>query len=264
MDQQTKKHKKTLKRATISGSTEGRERDDIVAAYNAGNKTDALSLTDAAREGIDLMGTGTMHVMESAQNLHSENQTMSRVARFGSHAKLPADQQKVVFVKYHSVFPSAAALEKQRKELEDYFDKKYKLKAHGEFDIVAALVRLFKQLENGETVDERYARTNLEKAKLLTPWLDLLKRVGDRKAAVVAAVKRLEAAGIATSAGGSGGKGGKKKRKTLTLEELAEIRKSLVIAKADPTPLPPSSSKKKRKREEGEVDGGEEAKKSKT
>lgn len=240
LDDEAKRQSITLRRATISGSTEGRERDDIVALHNAGGKLDVLSFTDAAREGVDLLGTGTMHVAESAQNLHSESQTMSRVARFGSHARLPSEQQRVVFVKYHSAFPSVAALEKQRDELERHFESKYKLKARGEFDIVAALARLFKQLENGETVDERYARTNLEKAKLLTPWLDLLKRVGDRREAVAAARSSVESE---ASVGG----GGRKPRKRLTVAELEAIRLNLVVERAQRTPLSPTSGGRKRK-----------------
>ena len=217
-------------------STEGRERDDVVALYNNGGKLDVLSITDAAKEGVDLLGTRTMHVAESAQNLHSENQTMSRVARFGSHSRLPLDQQKVTFVKYHSIFPTVEQLEKQRKELETYFEEKYKLPVKGEFDIVKTLAQLFKQLENGETVDEQYARTNLEKAKLLIPWLDMLKRVGDRKETVAKKVELQQAEERTTVTS-----------KKLTVEEIQQIQQSLVIKKADKTPI-----EKKRKSTEPE------------
>lgn len=229
---ETKKAKLTLRCGTITGSTEGRERDDVVALYNTGGKLDVLSITDAAKEGVDLIGTGTMHVAESAQNLHSENQTMSRVARFGSHAKLPPEQQKVMFVKYHSTFPSVEQMEKQRKELEHHFEEKYKLKARGEFDIVKTLAQLFKQLENGETVDEQYARTNLEKAQLLIPWLDMLKRVGDRKAAVqkITEKQQKDETKPATN-------------KKLTVEQIKTIQENFIIKKADQKPF-----EKKRKR----------------
>lgn len=229
--EQMRKHGKKLKRVTISGSTEGRERDSIVNDYNSG-KIDALSITDAAREGVDLHGTGTMHVLESAQNLHGESQTMSRVARFGSHSKLPPSQQSVTFIKYHSAFPSVAAMEKQRQELEQYFESTYKLKARGEFDIVKELARLFKQLENGQTVDERYAKNNLEKAKLLLPWLDMLKRVGDRKREVAAVIERRH------SEPTSSGRGTKRKREPkMTVKELDTACGAITIKKALQKPL---------------------------
>lgn len=227
LERQTKKHNKTLRIATISGSIEGRKRDEIVAAYNSNNKIDELLITDAAREGVDLHGTRTMFITESAQNLHGENQTMSRVARFGSHSKLPDNEQKVTFVKYRSTFPSVVAMEKQREELEDYFEKTYKLQARGTFDIVASLAALFKQYENGETVDEKYARNNLEKAKLLTPWLDMLKRVGDRKEAVAAVKRKREAENPAESA-----RNKRAKQAILTLDELETIKGQMIIPKA--------------------------------
>jgi len=216
-----------LRRKTISGSTDGRLRDTIVNEYNSGKKIDVLSITDAAREGVDLHGTGTMHVLESAQNLHNEGQTMSRVARFGSHASLPADKQRVVFIKYRSVFPNAEGLEKQRAELEKYFEDTYKLPARGKFDIVKQLLSLFKQMENGDTVDERYARTNQEKAKLLVPWLNMFKRVGNRRSAVDAATKLLPAA-VASAK--------RKRSEPLTAPALVAARKKVKIAPAKKVP----------------------------
>lgn len=227
LEKQIKKHNKPLRIATISGSIEGRKRDEIVAAYNTNTKIDELLITDAAREGVDLQGTGTMFITESAQNLHGENQTMSRVARFGSHSKLPEDKQKVTFVKYRSTFPSVAAMEKQRKELEDYFEKTYNLEARGVFDIVSSLASLFKQYENGETVDEKYARNNLEKAKLLIPWLDMLKRVGDRKKEVLEVKKKREAEKPAENL-----RAKRAKKGAFTQEELRKFRDEIHIPKA--------------------------------
>ncbi len=224
LEKQMKKHNKELKIATISGSIEGRKRDEIVAAYN-NRKTDELFITDAAKEGTDLHGTGTMFITESAQNLHGENQIMGRVARFGSHSKLPEDKQKVTFVKYRSTFPSVATLEKQRDDLENYFESTYNLEAKGTFDLVKSLAALFKQYENGETVDEKYARNNLEKAKLLTPWLDMLKRVGDRKEEVAAVKRKREAEKSADP-------NKRLKKSLMTLVELEAVRDDLFIAKS--------------------------------
>ena len=224
LEQKTKQQNRQSRIETISGSIDGRKRDEIVAAYNTNTKIDQLFITDAAKEGVDLQGTGTMFIAESAQNFHGENQTMSRVARYGSHSKLPNDKQKVVFVKYRSIFPSVVAMEKQRKELEDYFENTYKLEARGVFDIVASLASLFKKSENGETVDEKYARNNLEKAKLLVPWLDMLKRVGDRKKEVLKMKQKREAEKPAENS-----RMNRVKKGALTLQELQKIRQEIQI-----------------------------------
>jgi len=229
LDAEARKRGKSLKKSIISGSTEGRERDNIVQSYNNG-KLQILSITDAAKEGVDLHGTGTMHILESAQNLHGENQTMSRVARFGSHSKLPTRAQNVTFIKYHSVFPSVSAMEKQRADLEQYFEATYTLPARGQFDIVAELAQLFKQLENGKTVDERYAQNNLEKAKLLVPWLNTLKRVGDRRSQVAATARSEDKQSSAVST-----VAGKRKRQTqkLSIQQMDTLRSAISISKAN-------------------------------
>jgi hypothetical protein len=79
------------------------------------------------------------------------------------------------------------------------------------------------------------------------PWLDLLKRVGDRKAAVKAALAAQKAAGLILDSG-AGAPNKRVKKTPLTIEELESIRKNLVIEKADPEALlEKTAGKKKRK-----------------
>ena len=221
--EQAKKAGKKLTLARVTGVVDGRERDEIVSNYNDG-KTDVLFITDAAREGVDLHGTGTMHVLEVAENLHGEGQTMGRVARFGSHSHLPDAQQSVTFIKYRSTFPSVEAVRKQRSALERYFFDTYKLEAKDVFDIAAELARLFRESSDNKTVDEKFSENNIRKAKLLAPWLNMLKTVGDRRKQIAAAAAKQPIMKAAPK---------KRKQEKLTAEQVRSFTNELCIAAVD-------------------------------
>lgn len=183
VERELKKHQKekgaAFRTVLMTGSTPARERDEMIARFNR-KEIDVFFITDAAREGIDLHGTGTMHLIEPHENVHSERQTQSRVARHNSHVALPTSERQVIIVKYVSTFPALRASDK--KELDAYFERTYSLQSAQTFDIVKELDRMMKQAV--ETVDEQYERTNVEKARELQPWIDMLHRVGFRKEAV--------------------------------------------------------------------------------
>lgn len=176
-----KKNGKALLTVLMTGSTPARERDEMIAQYNRG-EIDVFFITDAAREGIDLHGTGTMHLIEPHENVHSEKQTQSRVARHNSHNSLPPAERRVNIIKYISIFPSLK--QSDRAALDEYFEKEYQLESKGNFDIVKEMTKLITEHHAKETVDEQYERTNVEKARELQPWIDMLHRVGFRKDAV--------------------------------------------------------------------------------
>lgn len=163
-----------LRTAMLTGSTESKERDRLIRLFNDGG-IDVFFITDAAREGIDLQGTGTMHLLEPHDNVYSESQTRSRVARHNSHASKQPDERHVTIVKYISTFPTVKASDKKR--LEAHLRSEYRLDT-SDFNIVAEMQRMMK--EAGTTVDEQYETNNIAKEREIRPWIEMVKRVGDR------------------------------------------------------------------------------------
>lgn len=163
------KHLKTL---LITGNTPARERDEYIARYNE-NKIDVLFITDAAREGIDLHNTGTLHIVEPHVNAFSENQTIARVVRHNSHRQ--KENKRVKIIKYLSVFPKITS--KDDKILQKYIVKHYEIDCKSLSKDFQRIMRS----ENMKTVDERYESNNLQKAKQIKPWLEMLQTVGKRK-----------------------------------------------------------------------------------
>jgi superfamily II DNA or RNA helicase len=161
--------------ALVTGSIEGSRRDRVIEAYNQ-KKIDVLFITDAAREGIDLKGTGTMHILEPHRNLLSERQTLARVARYDSHAECAT--KTVTVVKYVSIFPNLDPKDQCTQHvLRTYFEGTYDLEAN--FDIVKEVQRLIRAT-NG-TVDEEYEKTNLTKEREVRPCMEMLQEVGDMR-----------------------------------------------------------------------------------
>ena len=68
----------------ISGQTPTSQRQKIIDRYNKG-QIQMLLLCDVGGESIDLHGTVALHLMETFDNLQSEQQTIHRVARYNSH-----------------------------------------------------------------------------------------------------------------------------------------------------------------------------------
>lgn len=163
-----------LRTAVLNGSTESKERDRLIRLFNSGG-IDVFFITDAAREGIDLQGTGTMHLLEPHDNVYSESQTRARVARHNSHAAKDAAERNVTIVKYVSTFPSVRAGDKKR--LDAHLQSEYRLDT-SDFNIVDEVKFLI--AEAGSTVDEQYEKNNIAKEKEIRPWVEMVKRVGDR------------------------------------------------------------------------------------
>lgn len=167
------KKKSQLKTVLMTGSTAARERDLMISGYNGG-KVDVFFITDAAREGIDLHGTGTMHLLEPHENLYSERQTGARVARHNSHPP----GSKVTIVKYISTFPCLTAKDNAAiaKHIADNFDLDV-----DHLDCTKQLKLLIRDNSQDETVDEEYERRNVGKAAQLKPWIEMFERIGLRK-----------------------------------------------------------------------------------
>lgn len=85
----------TLRTATLTGGTRPAELRDILKRYNIDRTIDVLFLTSAVRQGISLLRTRTVHIMESGWNESLQDQVIGRVVRYKSHADLPETQRHV-------------------------------------------------------------------------------------------------------------------------------------------------------------------------
>ena len=86
--------------AVISGQTSNKV-GDTVKDFNAG-KLDALLLSAAGSEGLDLKGTRQIHVVEQPWTDTRLKQVIGRGIRFKSHTHLPKEQQHVDVVQWIS------------------------------------------------------------------------------------------------------------------------------------------------------------------
>ena len=77
----------------ICGNTPTQQRQKIIDSYNCGKKH-LLLLCDVGGEGIDLKNTVALHLMETFENLQSEQQTIYRVCRYNSHDQKQKQQQQ--------------------------------------------------------------------------------------------------------------------------------------------------------------------------
>lgn len=85
----------TLRTAILSGNTRPAELKSILKRYNDDRTLDVLFLTSAVRQGITLLRTRTVHIMESGWNESLQEQVVGRVVRYRSHADLPETQRHV-------------------------------------------------------------------------------------------------------------------------------------------------------------------------
>lgn len=85
----------TLRTALITGITKSSDLKCVMKAYNEDRKIDVLFLTSAVRQGISLLRTRTVHIMESGWNESLQEQVIGRVVRYGSHSDLPLNQRHV-------------------------------------------------------------------------------------------------------------------------------------------------------------------------
>ncbi len=85
----------SLRTALITGDTKPSELKNILKEYNIDRTVDVLFLTSAVRQGISLLRTRTVHIMEAGWNESLQDQVIGRVVRYLSHADLPETQRHV-------------------------------------------------------------------------------------------------------------------------------------------------------------------------
>jgi SNF2 family DNA or RNA helicase len=81
------------------GNISQKKRKQLVEDYNKG-RIKALLLSSAGGEGLDLMGTRQLQVLEPHWNDEKLEQVIGRAIRFGSHSQLPEDQRNVLIQRY--------------------------------------------------------------------------------------------------------------------------------------------------------------------
>lgn len=84
----------SLKTAVISGLTPNKIVNKTISDYNFG-KLDVLLITSTVRQGITLLKTRILHIMEPSWNESMIEQIIGRVVRFHSHVDLPLNERNV-------------------------------------------------------------------------------------------------------------------------------------------------------------------------
>lgn len=94
-----------IKYRIISGSVSKTKRAEYVKEYNDG-KIKVLFITKAGGEGLNLMETTSIMLMEPSWNETTVKQVIGRAIRFKSHDKLPPEKQHVDVFKLYTIKPS--------------------------------------------------------------------------------------------------------------------------------------------------------------
>lgn len=84
-----------LRTEIISGKTTQKQLRDIIRRYNDEKSIDVLFFTSAVRQGITLLRTRMVEIMEPGWNESLTEQVIGRVARYGSHSDLPLSERNV-------------------------------------------------------------------------------------------------------------------------------------------------------------------------
>ncbi len=93
-----------IKHRIISGEVTKAKRQEYVDLYNKG-KIKVLMITKAGGEGLNLLETRSIILMEPSWNETISNQVIGRAVRYKSHDNLPVDEQKVDIFKLYMIKP---------------------------------------------------------------------------------------------------------------------------------------------------------------
>lgn len=90
---------KGIEHGVYSGKVSQKARKQMIEDFNAGN-INALLLSSAGGEGLDLKGVRQLQVLEPHWNEEKLDQVIGRAIRQGSHEHLPEDQRNVLVQRY--------------------------------------------------------------------------------------------------------------------------------------------------------------------
>jgi hypothetical protein len=94
--------------AIFSGDLDDKERSKLLKKFNSpenryGDLIRVLLVTEAGAEGISVLETRHMHILESSNRVGKTFQAIGRVARFKSHINLPLSERNVKIWRYWSI-----------------------------------------------------------------------------------------------------------------------------------------------------------------
>ncbi len=97
-----------LRTEVFSGDLSDKGRSKLLREFNSpknryGDVIKVIFVTDAGAEGITLLETGHVHILESDPRENKIQQAIGRAVRFKSHTKMPLDEQQVHIWRYWSV-----------------------------------------------------------------------------------------------------------------------------------------------------------------
>lgn len=120
----SKLDKDKIKYEEYSGQVSKPLRDRIVKKYNEG-KINALLLSSAGGEGLDLKNTNLVQILEPHFNDEKINQVIGRAIRYKSHESLPEDKRNVLVQRYLSTFdkPIHVGGNKSVEAVDTYLDR---------------------------------------------------------------------------------------------------------------------------------------------
>ena len=105
-----------VKTAVFSGDLSDKKREKLLKEYNSidninGQKIKVLFLTDAGVEGISLLETGHVHILESDRRENKIQQAIGRAVRYKSHSRMKPEDRIVHIWRYWSVskYPKGTA-----------------------------------------------------------------------------------------------------------------------------------------------------------
>ena len=153
--QQTQHPKRIFR---IDGGMSVAERAAQMDTFNRSVRASVLFITDAGAQGVDCKRVDVVHILEPAESVQDERQTINRAVRYKSHASRPG-AYAVVIKQYVSVFPRTAAVAPPWKAV---------IYKSGMFDraemtgitrrVQYALKDLIRNEEGYETIDQRTMR----------------------------------------------------------------------------------------------------------
>ena len=97
-----------IKSAVFSGDLNDGKRSKLLSKFNSpenrnGELIEVIFLTEAGEQGITLLETNNVHILESSPHNYKIQQAIGRAARFKSHINLPPERNYVNVWRYWSV-----------------------------------------------------------------------------------------------------------------------------------------------------------------
>jgi len=150
--------------AVFSGDLSDPARRNLLSKFNNvsnryGEIIKVIFVTDAGAEGITLLETGHIHILESDVRENKIQQVIGRVVRYKSHINMPKELQKVHLWRYWSV--SAHSGDKLSVKIESFNDK-------GE------IIELRKTIKTGDTIDEILYIEGKKRMETINSFIQLL------------------------------------------------------------------------------------------